>query len=95
MAARTRAQVETVAKVLAAFPSHRVEVGSRLGPGRPMVTDAVLRSERARIIRNEMIALGIAPERLMLEQGDTYERVVDDVTRAGAPHVQSIGLCVR
>lgn len=87
-APRTRAELMTLASVLKEVPGHRLEIGSRLGPGRPMASDQQLRAERARLVRDSLIALGVMPERLVLEQADTFERV-DDVGRK-----QSIGLCV-
>ena len=93
MAPRTRSELQLVAHALSPFPERRLEIGSRLGPGRPMATDPVLRTERARIIRNELIALGVRPERLVLEQDGTYERVVEDIGRE-VGRFQSIGVCV-
>jgi hypothetical protein len=90
-----KAELRTLAKVLAAVPGQRVQIGSRLGPGRPMATDPVLRAERARIVRNELVALGVAPARMTLDQSEIYERLLEEERRAGARPVQSIGLCMR
>lgn len=95
MAPRTRTELQTVAEVLAAVPEPRIEIGSQLGPGRPLSTDPMLRAERVRIIRNELVALGIAPSRLMVDQGEAYERLIGIESRAGIAPPQSIGLCVR
>ncbi len=93
--ARVNQELATVAKVLALFPERRVEIGSRLGPGRPLPSDAKLRADRAQAVRTALIRLGIAADKLLPEPGDGYDRAADDLTRAGASRVQSIGLCVR
>lgn len=94
MQARTREELELVSKVLNAQTQHRIEIGSRLGPGRPMASDDRLRAERVRLVRESLIALGVAPERLLPESNGTYERVTDDVAKTGVARRQSIGMCV-
>ena len=93
-APRSKTQLELMAKALNTVASHRVEIGSRLGPGRPMASDALLRSERARVIRLGLIGLGVAPDRMLLDPGEAYERVAEDVGRGSAGRAQSIGVCV-
>jgi outer membrane protein OmpA-like peptidoglycan-associated protein len=89
-----RADLEQVAKVLNDNPGRRVELGSRLGPGRPMVTDAKLRTDRADVVRNSLISLGVAPARLAIDTGEAYERVAEDVGRINGGRVQSMGVCI-
>ena len=91
---RARAELELVAKVLAENPGQRVELGSRLGPGRPMSTDAKLRTDRSGLVRDDLIALGVAPSRLAIDTHEAYERVAEDVARVKGGRVQSIGVCV-
>ena len=93
-APRSRAEIEAIAKALSAVPAHRIEIGSRLGPGRPMASDVLLRSERARVVRLGLIGLGVAPDRMLLDPGEAYERVAEDVARASGGRAQSIGVCV-
>lgn len=91
---RARAELELLAKVLREFPDHRVEVGSRLGPGRPMATDPKLRIDRASLVRQNLIELGVTPARLLVDTGEAYERVAEDVGRVNGGRVQSMGVCV-
>jgi outer membrane protein OmpA-like peptidoglycan-associated protein len=91
---RALQELDTVARALLTVPEKRVEIGSRLGPGRPMASDARLRLDRARLVRERLISRGVAPGRLLIDEGEGYERVADDLTRAGGTRVQSMGLCV-
>ena len=91
---RSRTELELIAKVLNAQSDHRIEIGSRLGPGTPMPTDAKLRADRVRIVRDSLITMGVPPERLLVETSGTYERVTDDVAKLGPGRRQSIGMCV-
>lgn len=91
---RARAELELLARVLREFPDHRVEVGSRLGPGRPMATDPKLRIDRASLVRQNLIALGVAPSHLLVDTSEAYERVAEDVGRVNGGRVQSMGVCV-
>ena len=92
---KTTGELATVAKVLTLFPERRIEIGSRLGPGRPLASDAKLRADRARIIHASLVSMGVPGDKLVLDPGDAYDRAGDDLTRAGASRMQSIGLCVR
>lgn len=89
-----RADLEQVAKVLNANPGQRVELGSRLGPGRPMSTDAKLRADRAQLVRNTLISLGVAPARLAIDTREAYESVAEDVGRIDGGRIQSMGICI-
>lgn len=89
-----RTELDTIARVLREFPARRIEVGSKLGPGRPMASDAALRVDRAMLVRQTLISLGIDGERLTVDTAEAYERVADDVSRARGARVQSIGLCI-
>ena len=91
---RARAELELVARVLMENPGQRVELGSRLGPGRPMATDPKLRTDRASLLRDNLIALGVPAARLAIDTGEAYERVAEDVGRINGGRVQSMGVCV-
>lgn len=89
-----RADLEQIAKVLRDNPGGRVELGSRLGPGRPMATDAKLRTDRAELVRKTLISLGVAPARLAIDTREAYERVAEDVGRVDGGRIQSMGVCI-
>lgn len=91
---RSLNHLDTIAQVLNAVPERRIEIGSKLGPGRPMSTDAKLRTDRANLIRENLIELGVKRERLTIDTGENFERVAWDVSRANGGRVQSIGICV-
>jgi hypothetical protein len=89
-----RSELEQVAKALNSNLGQRVEVGSRLGPGRPMTSDPKLRIDRAILVRQSLVSLGVAPARLTIDNGEAYERVAEDVGRVNGGRVQSMGVCV-
>ncbi len=91
---RALAELDLVAKVLIENPGQRVELGSRLGPGRPMATDAKLRTDRSSLVRENLIARGVAPSRLVIDTNEAYERVAEDVGRVNGGRAQSIGVCL-
>jgi hypothetical protein len=91
---RASRQLALIAKALNGVAGRRIEIGSRLGPGRPMHSDKPLRAERVRVVRDTLIRYGISPDRLLVDHDDAFERVAEDVGRAAGGRVQSIGLCV-
>lgn len=91
---RALAQIGLIAEALNAVPGHRIEIGSKLGPGRLMASDARLRAGRATRVHDRLVALGIAPGRLMIDRAEAYESVAADVSRAAGSRAQSMGLCV-
>ncbi len=92
--ASARTELELAAQVLATVKSRSIEIGSKLGPGRPMASDAALRIDRATIIRNRLIDLGVPATLLVVDSAEGYERVAADVTRADGSRAQSAGICV-
>lgn len=94
LAPKTNGQLALAAEMIGTGAGQRIEIGSKLGPGRPMASDAKLRTDRAVIVRDQLIALGVRPERLMIDVSESYERVAADVSRANGARAQSIGLCV-
>ncbi len=89
-----RTEFELAAQVLATVKSRSIEIGSKLGPGRPMASDAALRIDRATIIRNRLIDLGVPAALLVVDSAEGYERVAADVSRAEGSRAQSMGICV-
>lgn len=94
LAAGMAPRLALIAEVLSTVKTRRIEIGSKLGPGRPMASDAKLRTDRAAVIRAHLVDLGVAPDRLLIDTGEAYERVAADVSRAEGTRAQSIGLCV-
>ena len=93
--ATLQTQIGLLAKILAAFPDRRVEIGSRLGPGRPMATDPALRAGRVSAVRDGLVRLGVPASRVLVEPDGTFERVSEDARRLGLARTQSMGVCLR
>jgi hypothetical protein len=93
--ASSRAELELVAQVLATVKSGRIEIGSKLGPGRPMASDTALRIDRAAIVRDVLITLGAPAGVMVLDDQEGFERAAADVSRAEGSRAQSMGICVQ
>jgi hypothetical protein len=90
-----RAELDLVAQVLSTVRSRRIEIGSKLGPGRPMVSDRALRIDRATIVRNRLIELGVPGALMVVDDDAGYEQAAADVSRAEGSRAQSMGICVQ
>ncbi len=99
-AAPTRAvsaELDLMAKSLGAVPNGRVEIGSRIGTTRMTSANQRLAAERARFVRDGLVARGIPAERLWMDTRAAYHELVgDDLGRMGirVALAPSVGLCV-
>lgn len=88
-------EIALIAETLAAFPSARVEIGSRIGTNRLTQANLNLAVERAAYVRNAIVARGIPSERLIVDTDASYHILIDDLTRIGTARAPSIGVCLQ
>ena len=88
-------EIALIAESLAAFPSVRVEIGSRIGTNRLTPANQTLAVQRAAYVRNAIMARGIPLERLAVDTAASYHTLIDDLSRIGAARAPSIGVCIR
>ncbi len=91
------AEIDLMAKSLGAVPNGRVEIGSRIGTTRMTLANQRLAAERARFVRDALVARGIPAERLWMDTRAAYHQLIDeDLGRMGirVARAPSIGVCV-
>jgi OOP family OmpA-OmpF porin len=90
----SREQLRNIAEILKAYPNVQVKVGGYTDSSGDPATNLRLSQDRANSVRQELIALGIAADRITAEGYGQENAVADNATEAGRAQNRRVALRV-
>jgi outer membrane protein OmpA-like peptidoglycan-associated protein len=91
---QSREQLRNVADVLKAYPSATLKIGGYTDDQGDAAANQALSTARATVVKNELVGLGIAPDRLVAEGYGAANPVADNATEQGRAQNRRIALQV-